>query len=484
MSTQKGTLLVVDDDSTNRALLSTCLMEEGYAVEAAEDGQQALDMLQTRSFDVVLLDLIMPKLNGFQVLEQMKADSNLEHIPVIVISSQDDMESIGRCLQMGAIDYLPKPFDVVLLRARVDISLTMKRLYDQEQKYTGRMLVVDDDAFNRMLLATSLEEHGYTVELAEDGQQALELLHAKMFDVVLLDLLMPNMNGFDVLRHMKDDSSLHHIPVIVVSAEDDMESVVQCIEMGAADHLGKPVEPALLHARVNASLAAKRLHDQEQAYFKLIQAERQKSERLLLNILPRPIADRLKHGEKIIADSFVEVTVLFADIVNFTKLSEQIAPDELVILLNEIFSTFDQLAEQHGLEKIKTIGDAYMVVGGLPTSRPDHAEAIANMAIDMRQGLATFNREHGQSLHIRIGFHTGPVVAGVIGTQKFSYDLWGDTVNTASRMESHGVEDGIQVTETTYQRLQDKYLFEERGVIDVKSKGEMKTYLLTSRKTS
>ena len=212
-----------------------------------------------------------------------------------------------------------------------------------------------------------------------------------------------------------------------------------------------------------------------------LRAEKQKSDRLLLNILPESIANRLKRGEEIIADNYTEVTVLFADIVKFTKLSAQMSADKLVILLNAIFSKFDQLAEQHGLEKIKTIGDAYMVVGGLPVPRPDHAESIAEMALDMQKSIAQFNENHG-SLRLRIGFHTGSVIAGVIGTKKFSYDLWGDTVNTASRMESHGVEDCIQVTVATYERLKNKYLFEGRGMIQVKGMGEMETYLLTGRR--
>jgi class 3 adenylate cyclase len=234
---------------------------------------------------------------------------------------------------------------------------------------------------------------------------------------------------------------------------------------------------------VNASLITKRLYDQERAYFKAIQDERQKSERLLLNILPKPISDRLKQGEEIIADNFAEVTVMFADIVGFTQLSEKISPAELVILLNHIFSMFDRVAENKGLEKIKTIGDAYMVVGGLPIERPDHAQAIAEMALEIQREISCFNEEREKPLRIRIGIHTGPVIAGVIGTHKLSYDLWGDTVNIASRMESHGVANGIQVSSATYERLKDKYLFEKRGVIQVKGKGEMETYLLTERKT-
>ncbi|MBD0307820.1 MAG: MASE1 domain-containing protein [Microcoleus sp. T1-bin1] len=213
-----------------------------------------------------------------------------------------------------------------------------------------------------------------------------------------------------------------------------------------------------------------------------LRLEQEKSDRLLLNILPQAIAERLKQDQSIIADTFAEVTVLFADIVGFTQISAQISPSELVSLLNEIFSTFDRLAEKHGLEKIKTIGDAYMVVGGLPMPRSDHAEAIAEMALDMQQAIADFSNTHTQDFRIRIGINSGPVVAGVIGIKKFIYDLWGDTVNTANRMESHGLPGCIQVTEATYQQLQEKYSFENRGAIEVKGKGEMTTYLLKCRK--
>ncbi|HBB30465.1 MAG TPA: adenylate/guanylate cyclase domain-containing protein [Cyanobacteria bacterium UBA8803] len=210
----------------------------------------------------------------------------------------------------------------------------------------------------------------------------------------------------------------------------------------------------------------------------------EQSDRLLLNILPKPIAEQLKQKPSCIADRFEEVTILFADIVGFTQLSAEISPTELVNLLNEIFSAFDRLTEKYRLEKIKTIGDAYMVASGLPVPRPDHAESIAEMALDMQQEVKQFNQLHSTKLDIRIGINTGEVVAGVIGTKKFIYDLWGDAVNTASRMESHGIAGAIQVTEATYQSLRNKYLLQERGVIKVKGKGEMMVFLLTGRNVS
>ena len=211
-------------------------------------------------------------------------------------------------------------------------------------------------------------------------------------------------------------------------------------------------------------------------------AEQEKSNRLLLNILPEPIATELKEGHSNIADGFAEVTVLFADLVQFTQLSEKISPAEMVKLLNDIFSRFDGLTAKYGLEKIKTIGDAYMVAGGLPVRRPNHAEAVAEMALAMQAEMVRFNAERGQSFRMRIGINTGPVVAGVIGTSKFIYDLWGDTVNIASRMESHGVVGGIQVTEATYVCLKDRYQFQPRGPIQIKGKGEMVVYLLVGKK--
>jgi adenylate cyclase len=215
---------------------------------------------------------------------------------------------------------------------------------------------------------------------------------------------------------------------------------------------------------------------------RLLAEERDKAERLLLNILPQPIAERLKQEQLTIADHFAEATILFADIAGFTPLAAQLSAPEVVNLLNNIFSAFDRLADRHGLEKIKTIGDAYMLAGGLPTPCANHAEAVAEMARDMQQEIARFSQESDNPINIRIGINTGPVVAGVIGLKRFIYDLWGDTVNTASRMESHGIPNCIQVTQSTYERLRDKYVFEERGVIAVRGKGEMLTYLLMGRK--
>jgi adenylate cyclase len=212
----------------------------------------------------------------------------------------------------------------------------------------GVVLVVDDDALNRMLLATNLEEQDYVVVTAENGRKALDLLRAQPFDVVLLDLLMPEMDGYQLLEHMKSDNILRHLPVMIISALDEMDSVIRCIEMGATDYLTKPFDPVLLRARLNASLANKRIHDMEQAHTKAIQVERERADRLLLNILPAPIAEQLKQGRQKIAESFPDVTVLFADVVDFTPWAAQHNPEEVLEVLNTIFSTFDRLADNYG----------------------------------------------------------------------------------------------------------------------------------------
>jgi adenylate cyclase len=213
-----------------------------------------------------------------------------------------------------------------------------------------------------------------------------------------------------------------------------------------------------------------------------LETERARSETLLLNVLPAPIAERLKREEGIIADRFEQVTVLFSDLVGFTKLAQRLSARELVELLNEVFSEFDELAAKHGLEKIKTIGDAYMLVGGLPVPRDDHARAVAAMAGEMVEVVQRFARDRDATLSMRIGIHSGEVVAGVIGLRKFTYDLWGDTVNVASRMESHGEPERIHLSQETAELLQPHFELEERGVIEVKGKGPLKTFWLLGAK--
>ncbi len=338
----------------------------------------------------------------------------------------------------------------------------------------GLVLVVDDDEANRTLLRDPLETHGYEVVEAEHGEQALEKVEHRPPDVILLDVMMPRMDGFEVCRRLKKDARTAHIPILIVTALSERMERMMGIAAGASDFLTKPVDLQELTLRVNHAVHTKHLFDQ-------LQAEQARAEHLLLNILPRPIAERMRRGEVNIADQHPDVTVLVADLVGFTTLAAHIGPDQVVYLLNEIFSGFDLLTEKHGLEKIKTIGDAYMVAGGLPLPRPDHAEAIADLALDLMAEIDKFNRAYNTSIQLRIGISTGSVVAGVIGRWKFTYDLWGDTVNLACRLESLGQPSTIQVSGLTYERLKDKYQFNGSRSLDIKGRGTELAHTLCSR---
>ena len=347
----------------------------------------------------------------------------------------------------------------------------------------GRILIVDDTRAIRELLSRRLAREGHTIVEAENGRSALDRIAAEPFDLVLLDMMMPDINGYEVLTRVKADVSLRHIPVIILSAFDEIDSAVRCIEAGAEDYLTKPFNSVVLRARIGASLEKVRLREREQAAITELRAEKERSEKLLLNILPKSIIPRMHRGETPIAERFENVTILFSDIVGFTRLSMRRSASDVVALLNGIFSAVDGLALKSGIEKIKTIGDAYMAVAGLPEPRDDHAEAIARLALDMRDIVRDVSRRHGENLMIRIGIHTGNTVAGVIGMHKFAYDVWGDTVNTASAMESYGVPNEIQVSFASYLRLHEKFLLERRGAIEIKGKRQMETYFLRGERS-
>lgn len=367
------------------------------------------------------------------------------------------------------------------------------------------ILVVDDKPDNVRLLSTILTEKGYQVRKALNGPRAIATVQEFPPHLILLDVMMPEMNGYEVCAKLKASPKTSAIPVIFLSALDDVSDKVKAFDVGAVDYITKPFQEKEVLARVANQLTIQSqqrlLQEQTKQLEEIVgrlqneikerrvaelalRLAQKKSDHLLLNILPAAIVENLKKGERTAAERFDSATVLFADIVDFTSLAARISPLELVNFLNQIFSTFDELTEKHGLEKIKTNGDAYMVAGGLPLPTADHAEAIANMALDMQAAIAHFQTDTGEPFQIRIGIHTGPVVAGVIGTKKFSYDLWGDTVNVASRMESQGLPGYIQVTAAIYEQLKNRYVFEERGAIAVKGKGEMIAYWLKAKKVS
>jgi class 3 adenylate cyclase/CheY-like chemotaxis protein len=358
-------------------------------------------------------------------------------------------------------------------------SVTAPILGESEEQ--ANILIVDDVPVNLQALESILQTRGFRVTKATNGEQALEVVAQEIPDLILLDVMMPKMNGYEVCQHLKENPATSKIPVIFLTGRNDSYSVIKGFASGALDYVVKPFHAPELLARINTHLELKRSRDTILRYNQLLDAEKKRAEQLLLNILPASIAERLQSGERQIADKVEDATVIFADVTNFTPLSENYSAEAIVRLLNTLFSAFDALADEYGVEKIKTMGDSYMAASGIPIQRPDHAEAAVNMALSMLQALEDVNAVSGNHLNIRIGVHSGPVVAGVIGVKKFIYDLWGDTVNTASRMESHGEPGKIHVSETVYQKLKNNFRFQERGIVEVKGKGSMQTYFVLGK---
>ncbi len=489
----KGVIVIADDKPTNLGVLFEFLTDSGFRVLVAQDGESAIQKVEYAHPDLILLDVMMPGIDGFETCRRLKANPLTQHIPVIFMTALSDQEDKVKGFNLGAVDYVTKPIQHEEVKARVTTHLMLRNL---QKKLQEQNLQLQQEIQQKQQAEESWrkaeEKYRSIFENATEGIfQVTPEGHYITANPALAkiygysspeELMVQSKHGgkdlyVDPMRHEDLAALLQKFGRL-----SDFESEVYRKDgkiIWISENI-RPVQDAngtLLYYEGSVADITER-RETEVA----LRSARKKAELLLLNVLPQPIAERLKQGPSTIAENFEQVTVLFADLVDFTEFSTQTSPTELVELLNEIFSKFDRLAQKHNVEKIKTIGDAYMAVAGLPTPRPDHAQAIAQMALDMQTAIAEFNTQNNRPFKIRIGINSGSVVAGVIGIKKFSYDLWGDTVNTASRMESHGIPGYIQVTAATYELLKDLYQFEERAPIPVKGKGEMITYLLTGSK--
>jgi len=391
----------------------------------------------------------------------------------------------------------------------------------------GKVLLVDPDVTAQTPLVSTLSHQGYEVYITGNAADVWMLIRKVRLDVILLETRLTDLSGFELCHQLKQSPQAYRIPVLFLGDGSQKRDRLRAFEVGGVDFIPKPYWEEEVIARVALHISLGQVHQRVEHHTRRVMADRghmplltnlqqalhkqalklqekntqlerevqereqvekalrheqQKSEQLLLNILPGAIVDQLKHFQGSLAERFEAATVLFADIVNFTPLAAEISPLELVNLLNQIFSAFDRLVAKYQLEKIKTIGDAYMAVGGVPTPLENHAAAVADMALEMQTVIQGFKRQGAAPLQLRIGINTGTVVAGVIGIRKFSYDLWGDAVNVANRMEAQGIPGKIQVTEATYQHLRETFLFEPGQDLDVKGKGRMATYYLLGRR--
>ncbi len=352
---------------------------------------------------------------------------------------------------------------------------------DKELIKTGVILAVDDNVNNTDILKKRLERLGNMVLTANNGKEGIDILSSNWqeIDLILLDIVMPEMNGFEVLRHVKGSKIFQSIPVIMISSMDDKDSIYRCIEMGANDYVTKPFDKEILNARISSSIERKQLRDKEKELIDEIKFERDKSEKLLLNILPKEIAKKLKNKEKNISKRHENITIIFTDLVNFTPQAKNLNADKVVKILNKLFKKFDDLTKRHGLEKIKTIGDSYFAAGGLTGNVQIAAKNTIELSKDMVKATRSLNDETDHmDLQIRIGIHTGNVIAGIIGKNKFAYDLWGATVNFASRLESTCEPGKIQISEDTKTIIGDKLDLEVRKDVVVRGIGTINTYYL------
>jgi PAS domain S-box-containing protein len=484
-SVSAASILLIDDEINSIRALSEWLAQQGYRIRRATNSQFALKSALAEPPDLILLDVMMPGLNGFDVCYQLKQAASTRSVPVIFMTALDDIRDKETAFAVGGADYIVKPFQAeeVLMRVRNQLLIAQQQSQLQAQNQQLEQEIRHRQETERRYRAIFENATEGIFQTTLNGQY------------ITVNPALANLYGYDSVEELKH--SLSEVGQLYVQPKRYAELQVYLQHYGriagaesevhrkdgskiwitenihlVRDEAGNPLH----YEGTVQDVTARRQAEAE------LRQQRLLTEQLLYTVLPHQIARRLQQTRQTIAEQFDNVTVLFADLVGFTQLADQLAPQELVKVLNEIFSTFDQLVEQHQTEKIKTIGDAYLVAAGLPEPVPNSAERIADLALAMQDAIAQFRPIQGQPLQLRIGINTGSVVAGVIGRKKFAYDLWGNTVNIASRMESTGLPGQIQATVGTYQRLQHQYIFTQRGTISVKGKGGMDTYWLMAKR--
>lgn len=343
----------------------------------------------------------------------------------------------------------------------------------------GSLLVVDDTDRNRELVSRQLARQGFTVSEARSGEEALERLAGREFDLILLDILMPGMDGIEVLRRLKADPELRGVPVIVTSSIDEADTAVRCMESGAADYITKPVDPVLLRTRVEAALRTRRLGESVRSLRERLRLQEELTERVLLRSFPEEVAERVRAGETEFADHYEEATVVCAAVVGLASRApggDSVAEARRV---GAVFGSLRSVAEEHGVGALVLGELGCTAAAGVPTPRPDHAERAASLALDWLEAVAGVRRELRSPFQLRLGLHTGPVTAGVPGEEVLAYELWGEGVELARDLEVQGLPGAIHVSPAAYARLRGSFTFEDRGVVELAGRGQMRTYLLT-----
>lgn len=378
----------------------------------------------------------------------------------------------GNRFPVDAAERLDPSQAVSLLRKEPEIPAALESGGSTQARHLGSILIADDDSANREMLARRLRRLGHTVSMAENGRQAVEMIRAGSYDLLLLDIVMPEMDGYEVLKYLQANRPVARLPVIVLSASDDSKKVAHSIKLGAQDYLPKPFDPVLLQARIASCLEKKRLRDREAAYLRTIQLERDRSEDLLRVILPYDVAAELKAKGDVRPRRVENVGVLFADVAGFTHYCDSRDPETVHRDLQSLVKELEILTAAHGMEKIKTIGDAFLSAAGLMRSSSDSALDCVRCGLAMIRAARSLPCEW----ELRIGVHCGPVVAGIVGRQKYQYDIWGDTVNFAARIQGEAPVGGLCVSSSTWRLLENHCTGRSLGLRELKGKGAQEVF--------
>ncbi|MGB3614032.1 MAG: adenylate/guanylate cyclase domain-containing protein [Elainellaceae cyanobacterium] len=487
--TTSATILIVDDVVDNIQVLTKFLKPEGYQIRKALNGLAALRSASQSPPDLLLLDVNMPDINGYEVCQRFKQNPSLRSIPIIFVSALDETENKVKGFELGGVDYISKPFQAAEVLARVHTHIQLYQL-QQQTEHQAMLLSEKNSQLNQEISDRIRAEEKYRIIFESASEGIFQSTAAGRF--ITANPALAEIYGYDspseLIENTTDISNQ-----LYVRPKRRLELIAYLNQYGKIlDAVSEVYRKDKARIWVSENIREVKDNSGNFQYYEgtvqdvteriqfenILKQERQRSERLLLNVLPSSVAQRLKRKPDAIADSLDSVSVLFADIVNFTPFAAQTDPKAVVTVLNDIFSAFDALVEHYGLEKIKTVGDAYMVASGVSSPMPNHLEAIATLALDMQKAMAQFLRPDGQPFRLRIGFHAGPVVAGVIGKKTFAFDLWGHTVNLASRMEETSLPGRIQVSGDIYDRLHPKFRFEKRGALYVQGIGSLETYFL------
>jgi CheY-like chemotaxis protein len=476
-------ILYVEDNDDNVFMLTRRLTKRGYEILVAADGESGIDVAVAEQPDLILMDLGLPGIDGWETTRSLKADAATRPIPVIALSAHAMEADRDAALAAGCDDFDTKPVDLDRLLGKIQACLdrvaepeiapvVTTHAGDQvaEVEDGPTLLVVDDSEDNRYTLIRRLRRqgHGRILE-AENGRLALDVLRAEPVDLVLLDMMMPEMNGYEVLTEMREDMELRELPVIMISALDDLDNVIRCLELGAEDYLPKPFDPTVLNARVTASLEKRRLRKEQAAYVELVERERERADRLLSAMVPIGAVAELKARDTVTPRRFDNVAVLFCDIVGFTSFCDQTSPEEVVSGLDAQVVEFERIADHHGMEKIKTIGDAFMATAGMLVGCENPVDTAVACGLDM-VGAARSIEPHWD---VRVGIHLGPVVAGITGKQRFQFDLWGDTVNVAARICDRAAPGSVVVSAPCWPSIRTLYRGRSLGPVELKGKGPL-----------